>query len=137
MYVQHNTEARSLNHCSCGKAISISYYECVSRSLLLLSGVKWHLLSTVLYCYLRPLWLNHIFPHYHINCTIFGKTFLNIKRVFSLLSETFLIPRRIQREMTINVHRSSCEVPVILDRSESNLNFLNRFSKNPQISNFI
>jgi hypothetical protein len=34
------------------------------------------------YCHLRPLWLHHIFRHYHINGTIFGKKLLNIKCVF-------------------------------------------------------
>jgi hypothetical protein len=31
-----------------------------------------------------------------------------------LFSETFLIMRRIQRDTIINVHKSSCKVPVIL-----------------------
>ena len=39
------------------------------------------------------------------------------KKTFSTnLSETFLILRRIEREMTKNVHCSSCKVPVILVR---------------------
>jgi hypothetical protein len=45
---------------------------------------------------------------------------LDTIRVFwfsvQLLSETFLILRRIQRDIIINVHRSSCKVPVILAR---------------------
>ena len=50
--------------------------------------------------------LHHIFWHYLINGTIFGKELLNIKCVFwlslQLLCETFLILRRIQRDV-INV----------------------------------
>jgi hypothetical protein len=50
----------------------------------------------------------------------FGKKLLNIKCVFcfsvQLLSETFLIIRRIERDIIINVHRSSCKVPVIVVR---------------------
>jgi hypothetical protein len=59
------------------------------------------------------------------------KKLLNIKCVFlfsvQLLSVTFLILRRIQPDIIINVHRSSCEVPVIVVRFYSNLNFLDRF----------
>jgi hypothetical protein len=46
-----------------------------------------------------------------------GTVVLHIKRVFcslQMLSETFLILRRIKRNIIINVHRSSCNVPVTL-----------------------
>ena len=47
-----------------------------------------------------PVWLHHIFPHYHINRTIFGKRLLNLKCVMllslQLFPKTVLIPRRIQ-----------------------------------------
>jgi hypothetical protein len=72
----------------------------------------------VLYCHLWSVWLYHIFPHYLINGTILGKKLLNIKCVFwfsvQLWSETFLILRRIQRDIIINVHRFSCKVPLLL-----------------------
>jgi hypothetical protein len=74
----------------------------------------------VLYCHLWPVCLYHIFAHYLVNGKIFTKTLSNTKCVFwfslQLLSETFLILRRIKRDDTINVHRSSCEVPVSLVR---------------------
>jgi len=45
---------------------------------------------------------------------------LNINRVFrislQLLSDTFFILRRIERDMIENVYRSSCKVPAFLDR---------------------
>jgi len=37
----------------------------------------------------------------------------------------------------INVHRSSCRVTVIFGMFIRKINFLHRFSKNSQISNFI
>jgi len=55
-----------------------------------------------------------IFPHYLINGTIFGKKLFGTKCVFwfppQLLSETFPIPRRTERDMLKNVYWSSCTV---------------------------
>ena len=58
---------------------------------------------------------------------------------FSLqtLSETFLIVRRTKRDTITDELRSSRKVPVILERFNWNLNFLDTFSKNTVISNFI
>jgi len=70
----------------------------------------------------------------------FLKKLLNTKCVFwfslQLFSETFLVLRRIERDMIINVHRSACKVPVILVSIRLNWNFLDVFSKiiNYQIS---
>jgi len=62
------------------------------------------------YCHLWPIRLYDIFPHYLINGSIFGGVggkILNSKCVFRfslhLLPETFLILRRIQRDIGINV----------------------------------
>jgi hypothetical protein len=52
-----------------------------------------------------------------------------------LLSETFLI-LRIQRD-AIHLHRSSRKAPVIPVRVQIDVNFLDRISKNSQISNFM
>ena len=51
------------------------------------------------------------------------------------LSETFLILTRIKRDIIINVRRSSNKVPDIIVKSLGTLNFLDRFSKNSQITN--
>ena len=54
-----------------------------------------------------------------------------------LLSQTFLILGRNERDIIINVHTSSCKVLAIVARLKLNLNFSNRFTKNNHISNFM
>ena len=72
------------------------------------------------YCHWWPVRLSNIFPRYLINGTISGKKniLLNINCVFwfplQILSTTGFILRWMQRDMIINVCRSSCKVPVIL-----------------------
>ena len=94
------------------------------------------------YCHLWPAPLQNIFPHYLINGTIFEKQILNTKCVFwfslQLLSATFLIIWRTERDMVKNLYRSSCKVPVVLARFQWNLNFHDSCSsKSTQISNFM
>jgi hypothetical protein len=109
------TLRRSRNHCCRGKAISIIYF-CtwirVRACVLVRTLVQPYLPSTqsaclVLYFYLWPLWLHHIFRHYFINSTNFGEKIYWILNVFwfsiQLLFETFLILKRIQRDTVINV----------------------------------
>jgi hypothetical protein len=52
-------------------------------------------------------------------------------------SKTFLILRRIQQDSITNVITSSPKVPVILVRAWQKLNFLDKFSKNTHILNFM
>jgi hypothetical protein len=63
-------------------------------------------------------WLHNIVRHYLINEKIFGKNVTEHKMcvlIFStVLCETFLIPRRIQLGIGINVKTPSCKIPFIL-----------------------
>ena len=66
------------------------------------------------YCHLWSTPLYNIFPHFLLNVMIFEKSYWT-QNVFwfspQLLSETFLIPRRNERDM---IKMSSCKVPLIL-----------------------
>ena len=69
------------------------------------------------YCHLRPTQLYHIFPHCLIKDTIFEKVikYQNCVLIFSkTLSETFLILRRIERDVIENVYCFFIVVPCIL-----------------------
>ena len=77
--------------------------------------------------------LSHFSTLYHKRHHFRGNKILNIKCVFwfsvKLLSETFPILRRSQRDIIMNVHRSSCKVPVIFVRFQSNWIFSTYFRK--------
>jgi len=74
------SEARSSNHCCRGKAVSIKYYEFLY--VYLPSSSIMPRTCAVLYGHLWPAQLYHIFPHYLINMTVFGKQLQNTKCVF-------------------------------------------------------
>ena len=69
------------------------------------------------------------------------KKLLNTKCVFwysvQILSGIFLILRITERDIIINIHMYSCEVPVILVRYSRNCNFLNIFSESTQMPNYV
>jgi hypothetical protein len=115
IYLQRNIEACSSNHFCRGKAISITYFECVcSLSYPAFNG-------HAPYCLLWSTWLYDIFPYYLIKGTIFEKKkLLYIKCMFAfflqILSKIFLILRRIGWDMIKTVHFSSCRVLIILVR---------------------
>ena len=107
MYVRRNIEAHSCNHFCSGKAIS-SLVSSIQRACVILSLVA---LSALQYFFFT---LSHKRQYFR------KKTLLNIKCVFrcslQILSETFLILRRNERDMIKNVNWSSCTVNFILYR---------------------
>jgi hypothetical protein len=74
---KRNIEARSRNRFCRGKTVSIVYSKCVSVSLVIQHANRMRriILSSV------ACRVHHIFPHYLINGTIFGKKLSNIKCV--------------------------------------------------------
>jgi len=70
-----------------------------------------------------------------------GGGLFNTKCVFclslQLLYKTCIILNRIKPDIFLNLHWSSCEVPVMFVRLKLNRKFFNRCSKNTTISNFM
>ena len=111
--IKHSTLGALHNHCYRGKAVSITYSEWVSVALVIQHAMR--MLRIVLPT--RNLsGCTMFFPHYLINGTIFGIKAIGHKSVFSfplqILSATFLILRRTERDMVKTLRWSSCKVPV-------------------------
>ena len=79
-----NVLTHSRTNCCSGKAISITYSECVFVALGILHAMH------MPYCRLWHVQLYNIFPHYLINGTIFVKKLLKTKCVLSLSLQFFL-----------------------------------------------
>jgi hypothetical protein len=77
-----------------------------------------HIFLFTVFCRLRSARLYDIFPHYLINSMIFGgkKNYCR-KTCFDFLytiSLKYFIPRRIQRDIFINLNTASYKIPVLL-----------------------
>ena len=84
---KRDTEARSRTHFCRGKAISITYSECVSIALVIHFAKAHAPYHTV---QLWPVLLYHIFVHYLINGTIFGGKKIIKHKMCVFFSTTFL-----------------------------------------------
>ena len=90
----------------------VCLYCCLS-----LSGMQSALAAS--YCHLWPVLRYRFLPHYLINGMIFGKHLIKVKFISSFctnLPETFLILRKIYRDIMTHVHRAVSDVTVILVR---------------------
>ena len=115
MYVWRNIEGRSYNHCCSGKAMSVTYCECLFVALSIQHAMRMrHAIVSSMACLAERYF--SLLSHYNM---IFGKKMLNKKCVFfslQILPETFLTLRRIEPDMIKNVCRSAIKVPFILVR---------------------
>ena len=116
MYVYRSIEASSRSHSCSGEAESIASSECVCVALVIQHLKFMHrILLPSVACLAVPYFstLSHKRHDFRKNVVKHKVIFL-----FSVkfLSETFLVLRRIQRYIVINVRMSSCIVPVILLR---------------------
>jgi hypothetical protein len=138
IYVENNIEALLGNHfCSEKNTIIIIYSDCMFSVAL---GTQHAMRIRLLYCHLLPLRLFTIFPNYLKNGTIF-KTIYWAQSVYfwfflHLLSETFLILSRTQRDMTKMFTGLHIKYPFSYQILKK-LEFFEIFLKNARIPNFV
>ena len=136
-------ESPSCNHCCSGKDISITYSECVPIALSIKHAISMlHIFICGLSGYTMFFTLFH--KRYDFRkSSIEHKTCVRI--FFTILSETFLILRRIQQDIIINVRKSSCKVGIYSCQILWDKNFIKKkigklsnakFNENPLLPAF-
>jgi hypothetical protein len=109
---KRNIEARSSNHCCRGKAISITYCECVSVALVIQHAKRMRRIILPSVACLAVPYFSTLSHKRHD----FRKQVIEHEMCSDVLYNIYLkilILIRIQRDI-IHVHRSSCKVPIIL-----------------------
>jgi hypothetical protein len=103
------------------EAVSSKYYERASAFVAYLPGTQsTYFLRRIILSYVTFLALPHFskLSHERLDFSKRGGGRIESEIMFrfslQLLSKTLLISRKIQRDIIINVHRSSCKVSVIL-----------------------
>ena len=138
LHVSLNIPGLSLNHRFLGKTISITYSECVSVAVFIQHARR---MCRIILPSVAGLVLRYFFFRISQKRHDFREKLWNIKRVFwfslQLLSEMFLTLRRTGRYIARKVHMSSYKASVIFVRFSWKFNFLDKLSKNNQISNFM
>ena len=116
---------------------TFSYSECVFVALCIQYAMRMR------HSHLWPVRLYNIFPHYLTHTARFSKEKKTTEHkmcfdfLYNFCLKKILILRRAERDTIKSVHWSSRKVPIILVRFKINLNFLDIFSKNTLISDFM
>jgi hypothetical protein len=111
---KRNIKARSRNYCCCRKAISITYSVCVSVTLVIQHAQRMRriILSSVS-CLALPYFSTLSHKRHD-----FWEKVIEYKMCVLIFSTPFICnishSNKNRRDIIINVHRSSCKVPVIL-----------------------
>ena len=114
---KRNNETCSRNRCYLGKAVSVTYSECVSVAVGIQHETRIRrIICPPIACLAVPYFstLSHKRHDFRKN-NITALTLCVL--IFSTsLAETYLVLRRIERDFIINIHRSSCKVHLIVVR---------------------
>ena len=133
---KRNTKVRLSNQFCRGRAISVTYCECLCVALVIQHAMR-----------IRHIFISaasRVTPYFptlsHKRHDLGGGALLNIKLalIFSTtFAETLLILGINNLDMIISVYRYSRKVPTVLVRFSWNLNSVDRFSKNSQYRKFL
>ena len=120
---------RSRNHCCSWKVIYVTYCKCAFLALVY-PACKTHEPFYIAFCDISGSTALISLISYTAR---FRRKVIDIKYLFwfslQLLTEAFLIPRKIRRYVIINVYSFSCKVPLFLSDYRQTLIFSTEFLK--------